>query len=119
MYRRLERGRGNVLAYEIGTSVTGEDVREILGQMREAIGEHGRIRLLVRMEGWPENATAAFTERLRFARDHFGDIDRYAVVGDHRLLASLTEAADQVVGMELRHFEPGDEETAWAWVGES
>ncbi|GAA1459229.1 STAS/SEC14 domain-containing protein [Nocardiopsis exhalans] len=119
MYRRLERGQGNVLAYEIGASVTEEEAREILGQLREAIGEHGRIRLLVRMEGWPENATAAFTERLRFAKDHLGDIDRYAVVGDHQLLESLTEAADKVVGMELRHFDPAEEEAAWAWVGES
>jgi hypothetical protein len=119
MYRRLERGRGNVLAYEIGASVTEEEVREILGRLREAVGEHGRIRLLVRMEGWPENATAAFVERLRFAKEHFGDIDRYAVVGDHRLAAFLTEAADKVLGMELRHFEPTDEEAARAWVGES
>lgn len=119
MYQRLERGQGNVVAYEIGDSVTEEEVREILGQLRDAVGEHGRIRLLVRMRGWPENATAALTERLRFAKDHFGDIDRYAVVGDHRLAEFLTEATDKVVDMELRHFDPTDEEAAWAWVGGS
>lgn len=119
MYQRLERGQGNVVAYEIGDSVTEEEVQEIVAQLREAVGEHGRIRLLVRMRGWPRNATAAFVERLRFAKDHFGDIDRYAVVGDHRLVEFLTGAADKVVGMDLRHFDPADEEAAWAWVGES
>lgn len=119
MYQRLERGQGNVVAYELGDSVTEVEVQEILARLREAVGEHGRIRLLVRMRGWPLNPTAAFVERLRFAKDHFKDIDRYAVVGDHRLVEFLTEAADKVVSMELRHFEPADEEAAWAWVGES
>ena len=116
MYQRLERGKGKVVAFEIGESVTKEEVEQMLAQMREAVDEHGRIRLLVRMEGWPKNATAAFAERIRFAKDHYGDIDRYAVVGDHRLVEFLTEATDKVVSMELRHFDLPEEEAAWRWI---
>ncbi|MFD6953213.1 hypothetical protein A6A08_20345 [Nocardiopsis sp. TSRI0078] len=74
------------------------------------------MRLLVRAHGFPTAGLSALDDDLRFAGEHLGDIERYAVVGDQKLLELMVRASDKVVRARARHFAPEDEEAAWAWL---
>ncbi|MET9780283.1 STAS/SEC14 domain-containing protein [Nocardiopsis alba] len=116
MYRRLDSGEDDVLGYEVEDTIPHDDFEEILDEVREVIRRHGAARLLVRIHGRPSTETPTLEERLRFAKEHLHDIERYAVVGDDRIIRFLTTLADAFVDMDLRFFELDQEDAAWAWV---
>lgn len=117
MIKQMERSHDNVLGYEVtGDKVTEKEYQQVIGQVRTAIDEHGKVRLLVRVPGFPKSELSALDDRLRFAREHLGDIERYAVVGDSKAMEVLTKMTDKVIRADLRHFAPEEEETAWSWV---
>ncbi|WP_017571256.1 SpoIIAA family protein [Nocardiopsis halotolerans] len=116
MYQRLDRSHGNVLGYEITGRITEEEYQRLAGELRAGIGEHGSVRLLVRAPGLPTAELSALDDDLEFAKEHLGDIERYAVVSDRKLLRFLTRVGDRFVRAESREFALEDEEAAWAWL---
>ncbi|MBR8740944.1 STAS/SEC14 domain-containing protein [Nocardiopsis sp. MG754419] len=116
MYRRLDSGEDAVLAFEVEGTIAHSAFEEVLGDVRRAIDRFGAVRLLLRVHGWPTTETPTLGERLRFAREHHADIERYAVVGDSRAIGYLTTLADAFVDMDLRFFEIENESAAWAWL---
>ncbi|NYH51981.1 hypothetical protein HNR06_001570 [Nocardiopsis arvandica] len=116
MYQRLARSHGNIVGYEFTDRITEEEYQRIAGELRARIGEHGSVRLLMRTHGFPTAEFSALDDDFRFAKEHLGDIERFAVVGDQKLLEVLVKASDKVVGAQGRHFAPEDEETAWNWL---
>lgn len=118
MYKRLESVNDDVLGFEVEGTISQESFEELLEEVRRAIERYGPVRLLVRIHGWPTNGTPALSERLRFARDHFDDIERYAVVGDSKAIEFLIGLADAFVDMDLRFFELDEEAQAWDWVND-
>jgi hypothetical protein len=119
MIRKLEQSHGDLLAYEGAGKLTEEENSAAIKEMREAIAQHGKIRLFVRVRGIPTPELAAMGERWRFAREHLSDIDRYALVGDNRVYKWLFKIADAFTEMEMRYFPLKDETKAWEWLGES
>ena len=116
MYRRLDSGDDDVLGFEVEGTISQSSFEELLGEVRRATDRFGAARLLIRVHGWPTGETPTLGERLRFAKEHLGGIERYAVVGDSRVVEYLTTMADAFVDMDLRFFEVDEEEQAWAWV---
>lgn len=116
MYRRLDSGDDDVLGFEVEGTISQSSFEELLGEVRRAIDRFSAVRLLIRVHGWPTGETPTLAERLRFAKEHFGGIERYAVVGDSRVVEYLTTLADAFVDMDLRFFEVDEEKQAWAWV---
>jgi hypothetical protein len=53
MIRRLEESSGNVLSWEVTGKVTQEEVRPLSEEFKEAIAEHGKVRVLVRIRRIP------------------------------------------------------------------
>ena len=116
MYRRLDSGDDDVLGFEVEGTISQESFEELLEEVRHGIDRSGGVRLLLRVHGWPADETPTLGERLRFAKEHFHQIERYAVVGDSRIVEYLTTLADAFVDMDLRFFESDEEDQAWAWV---
>lgn len=119
MFKRLASGQETVLAYDVEGTISEESFDQLLGEVRSAVDRYGGVRLLVRVQGWPTSGTPTVGERLRFAKEHQPGIERYAVVGNDRVIGFLTSVADAFVDMDLRFFELDREEAAWAWVGGS
>lgn len=116
MYRRLERSRGPVLGYEIEGALPGDEYGELVGEVRSAVSAYGSVRLLFRMPGLPGTEISANDDRFHFVKDHLGDIERLAVVGEHKGLEWLVRAADKLTGTDIKHFPPDGEDVAWVWV---
>jgi len=82
MFERLSGGSGKVLGFKISDKITGEDVHRMGGIMAEAIAASGKIRLLIEIEGFRHMEPEALLEKLKFAKEHAGNIERMAVLSD-------------------------------------
>lgn len=116
MYRKLGTSHDNVLAYQVAGRVTHGEMRRLLGEVREAVDAHGRVRLLLRMRGWPYAELSTVRHRIEFLREYGDGLDRLAVVSDERLLGFLADRADRFTGTDLRSFRSDVESEAWAWI---
>lgn len=117
MYRKLPQSHDNVLGYEVAGTVTEEEYRQVAGELREVIDEHGKVRVLVRVPEMPDQELrATLGDRLRFLKDHVGDIERYALVSEDRTAEWLGKVTDKVTPIELKLFSTDEEPQAWQWV---
>ncbi|WP_096438318.1 STAS/SEC14 domain-containing protein [Alteribacter populi] len=118
MIRKLDSSKGNVLEYEVKSKMTKEENDQLMVEVSAAIERFGEVRLLVRLWDMPGVEFSAIDDRLKFAKDHLIDIERYALVSDSNLAEYLAEVTDTVTGIDLRHFRMEEEAEARAWVHE-
>ncbi|WP_017616056.1 SpoIIAA family protein [Nocardiopsis salina] len=116
MYRKLGSSHDNVLAYQVAGRGTPREMAQLLDEVREAVDSHGRIRLLLRMRGWPYAELSTVRHRVEFLREYGDGLDRLAVVSDERLLGFLADRADRFTGTDLRSFRTECENEAWEWI---
>jgi hypothetical protein len=101
--------------------VTGEmkrsDLAQIQGLAVNAIGQWGKIRVLVILEnfrGWEHGAD---WEDTRFVETHGRDIERMAIVGDEEwrdLACAFAGKGFRPTAIE--YFSPSERDKAQAWV---
>ncbi|WP_047865854.1 SpoIIAA family protein [Rubrobacter aplysinae] len=115
MLKRLDEGTGNVLAYEVKERITEKEVANLSQEVKEVVAEHGKVRLLVRMNEIPNVGFGALAERLKLA-PYAKDIERYAIVGDASLLEWAQSLGDALISGEIKHFEDLQYEEAWRWI---
>ncbi|QDX41432.1 STAS/SEC14 domain-containing protein [Salarchaeum sp. JOR-1] len=116
MHEKLDRSHGNVLGYEVRDELGEDDLAAILEDFEETIREEGSVRVLVEMPSVPTPQLDALDEDVGFWLEHGDDIEKYAVVGDSTLVEWATAAGDRVSSIDIRHFDAGDIDDAWAWV---
>lgn len=115
MLRRLDDGTGNVLGYEVKGKLTEKEFETLSEEFREAIAEHGKVRLLVHMSEIPRMEFGALAEDLKLA-PYASDIERYAIVGDSTVIELAEKIGGVFIGGEVKHFEESQYEEAWQWV---
>lgn len=117
MYRKLPGSHDDVLGYEVTGRVSEDEYLEIVTEVQETIDEYGDARVLARMPRVP-NASylGEFAERLRYAQQNGGKVERYAVVSDDPKTEWISWLADQVMPIQVRHFPEIEEPEAWQWV---
>ena len=116
MFERLSGGSGKVLGFKISDNITGEDVHRMGGIMAEAIAASGKIRLLIEIEGFRHMEPEALLEKLKFAKDHAGNIERMAVLSDRVWIKSWLKVGGLLTHTEVEHFDRSELEAAWEWV---
>jgi len=116
MIRKLDWSSGKVLAYEASGTMTKQDHQQVLGEVSEAIETYGKVRLYVRLPemAWPE--FNAVWDRIKFAKEYLGGIERYALVSDIGALEWVSKIAGMFTGIEFRQFSLKDEEIARWWL---
>ena len=116
MFERLSGGSGKVLGFKISDKITGEDVHRMGAIMAEAIAASGKIRLLIEIEGFRHMEPEALLEKLKFAKDHAGNIERMAVLSDRVWIKSWLKVGGLLTHTEVEHFDRSEMEAAWEWV---
>jgi hypothetical protein len=116
MFARLSGGSEKVLGFKIGEKITGEDVHRMGAIMAEAIAASGKIRLLIEIEGFRHMEPEALLEKLKFAKDHAGNIERMAVLSDRVWIKSWLKVGGLLTHTEVEHFDRSELEAAWEWV---
>ena len=112
MLKRLDEGTGNVLGYEVKERITDKEFQNLSEQVKEVVAEHGKVRLLVRMNEIPNVGLGAMAEDLKLA-PYVNSIERYAIVGDASFLEWADSLGNMVFGGEVKHFEDSQYEEAW------
>ena len=116
MIRKLDWSQRNVLAYEAAGKMTEEENERTLGELKVAIKEHGMVNILVRLPEMARPEAGAVDDRLRFVKEHINDIERYAIVGDHKKIKVISSIADKLIGIDIRYFSLDEEKEAREWV---
>jgi hypothetical protein len=117
MLRQLERSRGNILGFSVADDLTEDEVQQGISWMRDAIAQHGAIRVLFRLTDMSlASFFTALDERFEFVREHADDIDRVAVVSDDKATELLSKVGAGFGAIETEHFAPEEEDKAWAWL---
>jgi len=116
MFQELGEGFGNVLGFKISDKITGEDVEQLARIMARAIASHGKIRLLIEIEGFRHMEPDALVEKLQFAKDHADDIERMAVLSDRVWIKAWLKVGGLLTRTEAEHFLRSEMEAAWRWL---
>jgi hypothetical protein len=116
VYQTLSRSSGNVLGYRCGDQITQAEVREIHREIRDAIEEHGRVRLLIHIADLDLPTAKAVWEDLKLLPVYVTDVERYAIVGDAKWQEWLSGITDRLTRGEAQHFPADQLDEAWDWA---
>lgn len=118
MITRLERSSGRFLGFTLSGKLHDRDFHHFVPTVDAAIAAHGKIRLLshfVDFHGWDMHA---LWDDTKFAATHFTQVERIALVGDHRWEQWLAAACKLFTLARLRYFDVSQLEAAWEWIEE-
>lgn len=117
--RRIETTRPDLFAVDIVGLVTPADAENLFGLLEAAYALHPRVDVLVRLldyEGadWSGIAPETVKKGKALAAEHVG---RCASIGEPDWIAETQGSLASPTPVELKHFEAGQEEAAWRWLG--
>jgi hypothetical protein len=113
MSLELHGEHDNLLVVRVSGTLTKEDYAIFLPQVDGLIKEHGKISILFEMHDFHGWKLAAAWEDTKFAFQHFGDIERVAVVGEKRWQKAMTVVCKPFTRAEVRYFTQDEEAREW------
>jgi hypothetical protein len=119
MVHALPQSTDNVLGYRCSGTVTTAEIRETHREIRRALDEHGKIRLLLHIADLELPEAKAVVEDFKLTSAYLGDVERYAIVSDAKWHEWMTSVVDLITRGDARHFEADELDRAWDWVLEA
>jgi hypothetical protein len=114
--QELESGR--VLLVRVSGDLRASDYHPFVEEAEALIEKWGRLRLLVELHDIRAFSLGAMWEDLKFDLQHFGDLERLAVVGEEHWQIWMTEMAKLFVAGEVRFFSSSHMAEARKWLQE-
>jgi hypothetical protein len=93
--------------------LTKQDYDALVPELEEAMDQHGKLRVLVRLIDFGGWTPRALVEDLRFDVRHRRDFDRVAVVGERRIEELATKVVAPFFDGEVHYFESEGAARAW------
>ena len=114
----LPESESNILVLSATGTLTDQDYQEVLiPRLESTIREHGKARLLLKMEddfhGW---TAAAAWDDTRFGLAHRKDFDKLGVVGGPKWVEWGFKIGGMVVSGEVKSFASSEYEEALRWI---
>ena len=99
-------------------ALTAEDFSALSRTVDPYITESGKLTgLLIEAPSFPGwDSWGAFTEHMRFVRDHHRKIERVAAVTDSTILALAPKIAEHFAHPEFKVFGSAEKAKALAWL---
>jgi hypothetical protein len=116
MIQKLNWSHDNILAYEASGILTKEENVQVYDEIRALIQKCGKVRLFIRLPKLVLPELRAIGVRIKFAREHLRDIERYAVVTNSELVKKLSSLARFMPRIQLRSFPLYQEKIAREWL---
>jgi len=115
---KLKTDADDFLAYEIYGKVRAKDHEEINNELEQAIKSHGRIRTLIQVDQEAFPGLRIFWKDLKFVLGHFGDVQRFATVGDKAWERWWLKMFGFLTPLRTKFFDVSQKDDAWNWVKE-
>lgn len=109
----------NVFAYEINGRITQQDISAATREMKDAFDRPDKVNVLLHVKNWQGFDLSAVVDDdlAKMKYKAMSKVDRYAVIGAPAWMRNLLELIDPLFSVNIKIFEPGEEEAAWNWVG--
>ena len=116
--RLVPTTRPDTIAFVINGTIATNEATEFVRAVEPVLEQNERVRLLARIDspfgispaGFKQSGMAAFKWRIR------DKIDRYAIVGGPRWLATWVALLGTVTPFDMSHYDEREESAAWAWI---
>ena len=98
---------------KVEAEVYGEETEDLNAFIRE----NERFRLLLdirRFDGW--QGLSAMAAHFRLVRDHVGQLEKAAIVGNASWKSMVVEVVKRLIGAEARYFDNNEFDAAQAWI---
>lgn len=116
MIQKLDWSNANIFAYKASGQISRQDHENIYKELRNAIKEFGKIRLFMILPKFAWPAPNALGLRFSFAKDHFFDIERVAVVSNISIFSFFSFLFNLIPILRFRHYKIKDELLAKTWI---
>ena len=119
MIELLPESKGAVLGLVVSGKVDSEEENKWIGIIDNLIKEHGKISLLVLLDGKLDYEFGAAYDDLKWTFKNMKHLNKIAVVSESRILGMLVAADSpfaKLVGISEKHFETNKLQEAWDWV---
>jgi hypothetical protein len=109
---------GKILIVNLSGKIEMEDYKRFAPSVDRAVKEHGKVRMLVRMQDFHGWTVGALWEDIKFDLRHFADIERLALVGDKRWEAGMAVFCKPFTTAKIRYFDTSHADEANVWIHE-
>jgi len=119
MIELIGSGSGTIKAFRFTGELHDRDYKVLGPEVDAAVAAVGKIRLLAALgsdfHGWDLHAA---WDDFQFTVNHYRDIERIAVIVDHRCKEWMARLHWPMAKGEVRYFEEADSPAAWDWLRE-
>ena len=118
MITRLHSDSPHIIGFTLSGKLHDEDYRTFIPAVEAAVASQGKLRLLARFEdfhGWDLHAA---WDDFKFGVKHYASFERIALVGDRRWEEWMAALCKPFTRAEVRYFNDGELDAAWAWLRE-
>ena len=109
---------GKILILNLSGKLTKEDYAGFTPEVERAVKEHGKVRMLVRMNDFHGWTLGAMWEDMKFDLYHFSHIERLALVGDKRWEAGMAVFCKPFTTAKVQYFDESKADEAGTWIHE-
>jgi hypothetical protein len=113
-----ERSADNKIGFHIEGELSEEDVELYQSIIEGAIAQFGDVRLLFAFDNLSEIDLDQLWADLKFSLRYLEDIERIALVGEHRLKNWMEEVLASGSTVDIKHFGSYSYDRAWEWLRE-
>ncbi len=118
MFEMLAESEGKMIGVRATGRLTDADYKEFLPKLEEIIGRHGRVRLLLDLEGFEGWEPYAAWDDFTFGMTHWNHFERIALVGEKKWEELAAKVMNLLMRGEARFFATAEMAAAWAWIKE-
>jgi hypothetical protein len=116
--RLIGTTRPDVVAFEVNGRIRQDDMHRLIEVFERALGDHERLRVLVRVVGFGGVTLKALREEGLASVKMRGwrQVERYALVGGPAWAATFAGWFGSLIRVQTRHFDAAREDEAWRWL---
>jgi hypothetical protein len=109
----------NILGFKLSGKLHDEDYKTFVPTVEAAVTAEGKVRLFAQLEdfhGWDMRAS---WDDFKFGLKHNRDIERVAMVGDHKWERWMSVLCRPFTSAKVRYFDVSEIDAARNWVAEN
>jgi hypothetical protein len=116
--RLIGTTRRDVVAFEVNGRIRQDDMHRLIEVFEHALGDHERLRVLVRVVSFGGVTLEALREEGLASVKMRGwrQVERYALVGGPAWAATFAGWFGPLIRIQTRHFDAAREGEAWRWL---
>ncbi len=108
----------NIAELYVQGPIEAEDYRSVEPKLEQLSNEYNKLDFLLTVESIGSMSPAAMWEDLKMTQ-FLGKLERIALISEAEWYDRLAGVVNVLPGVTLKHFEPGQRETALGWLAEA